>query len=147
MKKLIAGLLLFIPVMVNAATDVIKKESELSVGETMDNLEMLVAEKGMTVFARIDHHKNAAEAGMTIGQSQLLIFGAPKAGTRIMMHDMAAGLDLPMRVLVYADPLGQTWIAYHNPNGLKDDHAVEECVILDKIEASLDSLTSAATKP
>lgn len=146
MKKLFIACLLLIPMVASAASDVIKKESEHSVQETMDSLEMLVAEKGMTIFARLDHHKNAAEAGMTIGDSQLLIFGDPKAGTRIMLHDMAVGLDLPLRVLVYSDPLGQTWISYHNPQGLRDHYSVEECVILEKIEAGLDNMTSAVAK-
>jgi uncharacterized protein (DUF302 family) len=63
-----------------------------------------------------------------------------------MMHDMAAGLDLPMRVLAYSDFDGNTWVVYHNPQGLKNMFAVEECKVVEKLEAGLNAMTDEAIK-
>ncbi len=139
-------LLLFIPALAPAETDLIRKPSIHGVTETMDRLETLVTEKGMTVFARIDHRANAESVGKNLQDSQVLIFGDPKGGTRIMTHDLAVGLDLPLRVLVHADFDGNTWVIYHNPQGLKNNCGVEECKVLDKIEKALDMITDAITK-
>jgi uncharacterized protein (DUF302 family) len=100
----------------------------------------------MTVFARIDHKANAESVGKKMPDSQLLIFGAPEAGTRIMLSDPAAGVDLPMRVLTYADFDGKVWVVYHNPQGMKDDFALEESKVLGKIEGALAGMTDQVTR-
>ena len=129
-----------------AGDDLVRKPSVHSVQETADRLEALVKEKGMTVFARIDHKANAESVGKEMPDSQLLIFGAPEAGTRIMLNDPAAGVDLPMRVLTYADSDGKVWVVYHNPQGMKDDFALDECKVLGKIEGVLAGMTDQATR-
>ncbi len=139
-------LLLFIPTLTLAESDLVRKQSALGVTETMDKLETLVTTKGMTVFARIDHSANAESVGKSMPDSQVLIFGNPKAGTRIMQYDLVVALDLPLRVLVHADRDGKTWVAYHNPQGLKNGFDVDECKVLDKVEKALDKITDAITK-
>ncbi len=139
-------LLLFAPAILLADTDLVRKSSAHSVADTMDKLEQLVTGKGMTVFARIDHRANAESVGKSLPDSQVLIFGNPKAGTRIMLHDLAVALDLPLRVLAHADYDGKTWIVYHNPQSLKKNFGVEDCKVLDKIEQALNKLTDAAAK-
>ena len=139
-------LALAIPGMALAGDDLVRKPSVHSVQETADRLEALVKEKGMTVFARIDHKANAESVGKEMPDSQLLIFGAPEAGTRIMLNDPAAGVDLPMRVLAYADSDGKVWVVYHNPQGMKDDFALDECKVLGKIEGALAGMTDQATR-
>lgn len=139
-------LALAMPGMALAGDDLVRKPSVHSVQETADRLEALVKEKGMTVFARIDHKANAESVGKEMPDSQLLIFGAPEAGTRIMLNDPAAGVDLPMRVLAYADSDGKVWVVYHNPQGMKDDFALDECKVLGKIEGALAGMTDQATR-
>jgi len=139
-------LVLLTPILALADTGVVKKPSAHAVEKTMERLEALVRERGMSVFARIDHRANAESAGKSMPDSRVLIFGNPKAGTRIMLHDLASGLDLPLRVLVYRDYDGQTWIAYHNPQQLKERFSVEDCKALDKIEQALDELTRKAAE-
>lgn len=147
MKKMIwLFLALAVPGMALAGDDLVRKPSVHSVQETADHLEALVKEKGMTVFARIDHKANAESVGKKMPDSQLLIFGAPEAGTRIMLSDPAAGVDLPMRVLTYADLDGDVWVVYHNPQGMKDDFALEESKVLEKIEGALAGITDQATR-
>lgn len=139
-------LLVLLPLAAQAESDLVKKQSPHGVTETIDRLEALVQEKGMTVFARIDHRAGAESVGKSMPDSQVLIFGNPKAGTRVMLHDLAAGLDLPLRVLAHQDFDGNTWVVYHNPQGLMASFGVEECKILGKMETALDNFTNAITK-
>jgi uncharacterized protein (DUF302 family) len=139
-------LLLLIPALAWADSDLVKKKSVHTVQETMDRLEEVVSGKGLTVLARIDHRANAESVGKKLPDSQVLIFGNPKAGTRVMLHDLAAGLDLPMRVLVYSDFDGNTWLVYHNPQGLKALFAVEECKVLEQLEKGLNAMTDRAVE-
>lgn len=134
-------LLLLLPLLAWADSDLVKKRSAHGVQETMDRLEALVEEKGMSVFARIDHRANAESVGRSMPDSQVLIFGNPKAGTPIMLQDPAAALDLPLRVLAYSDPGGNTWVLYHNPRGLEKSFAVEDGKVIRKVEEALDKMT------
>jgi uncharacterized protein (DUF302 family) len=145
MRHLLLALLL-VPTLLLAETKPIKKPSAHGVQETMDTLVSLVEEKGMTVFARIDHRANAQSIGKTLPDSQVLIFGNPQAGTRIMFNDPAAGLDLPLRMLVHADAQGKTWVVYHNPQEMRKVFALEDCKVLDKIEQALNHLSNAITQ-
>jgi uncharacterized protein (DUF302 family) len=140
-------LALLLPSLALAHGDLVKKPSQHEVAATIDRLEALVKDKGFTVFARIDHRAGAESVGKTLPDSQVLIFGKPEVGTQVMLHDMAAGLDLPLRVLAYSDLEGQTWVVYHNPQALKDSFGVENGkTLLDKMEGVLDKFTDAATQ-
>ena len=79
--------------------------------ETMDRLEAEIKAKGMTVFARIDHAAGAAEAGLPLRPTELLIFGSAKAGTPLMQADQAIGIDLPLKALVFEDAAGKVWLS------------------------------------
>ena len=139
-------LLLILPALAFAESDLVKKQSTHGVKETIAKLEALVKEKGMSVFARIDHRANAESVGMEMPDSQVLIFGAPKAGTLIMLQDLKVGLDLPLRVLAYTDSGGNTWVVYHNPQGLKNSFGVAEGKVLSKVETALDNMTNQIIK-
>ncbi len=86
-----------------------------SVAETIERLETTLAQHGIAVFARIDFSTDAARVGMQMRPEQLLIFGNPKAGTPLMQQVPAVGLDLPLKVLVWEDEQGQTWMVYNDP--------------------------------
>ena len=124
----------------------VSRPGEQDVATTMDRLESIVTEKGMTVFARIDHQANAAGVGMEMAPAQVLVFGNPKGGTRIMQDDIRAGLDLPLRVLVYADADGKTRILYHDPRALGDVYEIDENPVPDKVAGALDKITGAAAQ-
>lgn len=87
--------------------------------ETMDRLETEIKARGMTVFARIDHAAGAAQVGLTLRPTELLIFGSAKAGTPLMQSNQTIGIDLPLKVLVWEDATGV--IAGH-PNVAAQDH-------------------------
>lgn len=84
--------------------------------ETMDRIESAIRAKGMTVFARIDHAAGAREAGLTLRPTELLIFGNAKGGTPLMQAEQTIGIDLPLKVLVWEDAAGATWVSYNEPS-------------------------------
>ena len=139
-------LLLLLPTIALAESDLVRKKSVHGVQETIDRLEEIVIGKGLSVMGRVNHRANAESVGKKMPDSQVILFGNPKAGTRVMMHDLTAGLDLPMRVLAYSDFDGNTWLVYHNPQSLKRVYDVEECKVLDKLEKGLNAMTDAAIR-
>lgn len=128
----------------SVAAEIVKKPVEMSVAEAMDKLEMAVSQAGATIFARVDHGGGAMKADMELAPTQLLVFGNPILGTPAMQADPLAGLYLPLKVLVYQDVDGQTWLAYESPadtfDGLDIDPGAE---FVGKMTGALGKLTDA----
>ncbi|MDU8944838.1 DUF302 domain-containing protein [Ovoidimarina sediminis] len=128
-----------------ASDDILRIEAEGDVATVMDRLEAAVAGAGATVFARVDHGQGAASVDMELADAELLIFGNPKLGTPAMQADMHAGIFLPLRVLVYADSDGQTWLAYEAPREMLDDLSIPaDAPFLGAMEGALQKLTGVA---
>lgn len=147
MRLLLLCLLALAPAFAEAAeaAEPIVKPSPHSVAETVDRLDAAVKEAGATVFARVDHAEGAERADMELRPATLLVFGNPKLGTPLMQADIAMGLELPLRVLVYEGEEGGTTIAYADPRDLAARHDVEgQDAVLDGIADALDKLTSKA---
>jgi uncharacterized protein (DUF302 family) len=96
-----------------------------SVAATADRLEAALKARGVLVFARIDFCADAARAGLTMRPEQLIVFGNPKAGTPLMLAAPTAGLDLPLKALIWEDADGQCWIAYNDPQYILRRHGLE----------------------
>jgi|SRR5579862_3863126 len=113
---------------------------------TMDALETAVKAAGMSVFARIDHAGGAAEVGMNLRPTEVLIFGNARAGTPLMLARQTIAIDLPLKVLVWEDEQGQTWLAYNDPRLLAERHGLGAAVdaIVATMSAGLQKLTQAA---
>jgi uncharacterized protein (DUF302 family) len=92
------------------------------VAETADRLETLIKAKQLTLFARIDFAGDAQRAGLAMQPSQLLVFGNPRAGTPLMQAVPTAGLDLPLKVLVWEDAGHHTWMSYNSVDYLQRRH-------------------------
>ena len=92
---------------------------------TADRLEAEIRARGLIVFARIDHAAGAAEAGLALRPTLLLIFGAAKGGTPLMQARQTIGIDLPLRALVWQDDAGQSWLSYNDPNWLAVRHGID----------------------
>lgn len=95
--------------------ETVKVATGKSVAEAADALAVAIEGAGATLFARVDHGAGAESVGQDIGASQLLIFGNPKVGTPAMIEARETGLALPLKVLVYEDKEGGTWLAYEAP--------------------------------
>jgi uncharacterized protein (DUF302 family) len=103
---------------------VLRIASSHSVAETMARLEALLRERGVLIFARIDFSGDAARAGLAMRPEQMLVFGNPKAGTPLMQAEPAAGLDLPIKALVFEDAAGKTWVAWNDPHYIVRRHGL-----------------------
>ena len=97
-----------------------------SVDETVARLETLLHQKGVKLFALIDHSGEAEKAGLRMPPMKLLIFGNPKAGTPLMLVAPSAALDLPLKMLVWQDDLGRVWIGYNSTEYLRQRHHLPE---------------------
>jgi uncharacterized protein (DUF302 family) len=117
--------------------------------DTIDRLEAAVKAKGMTVFARIDHAAGAAEVGLPLRPTELLIFGNAKAGTRLMQSMPTTGIDLPLKALVWQDEAGNTWLSYSDPGWLAKRHGLghEVDAAVGAMTAALDAVARTATAP
>jgi uncharacterized protein (DUF302 family) len=120
---------------------VVTKLSSRSVTDTVARLSAVIEERGIKIFTVVDHSGEAESAGLALRETKLVIFGNPKGGTPAMVEVPLAALDLPLKVLVWADG-SQTKLSYTAPAalaarwGLSDDVAAPLAVI--------DALTDAA---
>lgn len=110
-----------------AADGLIALKSPYAAKATMDRLEAALKDKGLTVFARIDHAAGAAKIGKELRATELLIFGNPQGGTPFMECSQTLGIDLPLKALVWQDQAGQVWLGYNDPAYLAARHGVAQC--------------------
>ena len=115
--------------------------------ETMDRLELEVRARGMTVFARIDHAAGAAEVGLTLRPTELIIFGNARGGTPLMQSVQTVGIDLPLKALVWEDASGTTWLSYNEPSWIAQRHDVANAEpIVSKMAAVLSAMSRKAAE-
>ena len=114
-----------------AATDngIINTPSNHSVDETVEKLRGILRDKGISLFAIVDHSGEAEKAGMKMPPTKLLVFGNPKGGTPVMLAAPSIAIDLPLKVLVWEDSRGTTWLSYNSPEYLKRRHGVPEDLV------------------
>ena len=109
------------------ATDgLITVTSKVGPQETLRRLENAITARGMTIFARVDHAAGARDAHLELRPTDLLIFGAPKAGTPLMQMEQTVGIDLPLKALVFQDAGQRTIIALDDPEWIARRHGLGE---------------------
>ena len=96
--------------------------SNHSVDETVARLQVLLEQKGIKLFALIDHSGEAVAAGLTMRPTKLLIFGNPKAGTPLMVAAPTTALDLPLKILVAESETGRATLYWNDPAWLEQRH-------------------------
>lgn len=104
------------------ANGIIDVSSRYSVPETLARLQTILKEKGITVFALVDHSGEAEKAGLSMRPTQLLIFGSPKGGTPLMVAAPRLAIDLPLKALAWQDEQGRVWLSYNTPEYLHERH-------------------------
>ena len=110
----------------------------------MDRLEELVKQRGLDVFARIDHAAGATKVGKTLRPTEVLIFGNPQGGTPFMECAQSVGIDLPLKALVWEDASAQVWVGYNDPAFLAQRHGVAQCPVVENLRKALEGIASAA---
>ncbi len=128
----------------NAADGVVAVKSPHGAKATMDKMEELVKQRGLIVFARIDHAAGAAKIGKPLRPTELLIFGNPQGGTPFMECAQSVGIDLPLKALVWEDATGQVWLGYNDPAFLAQRHGVPQCPVVENLRKALAGLAEGA---
>lgn len=95
-------------------------KSHHSVEDTVERARRMVELEGLRVFGVIDHQRVASEAGRKLSPTRVLVFGNPEMGAQIMQKNRLAGLDLPMKLLVWESKNGTVWISYQRADKLAE---------------------------
>jgi uncharacterized protein (DUF302 family) len=103
-----------------------------------------VKQRGLTVFARIDHAAGAAKVSKTLRPTELLIFGNPQGGTPLMECAQTSGIDLPLKALVWQDKAAQVWLGYNDPAFLAQRHGAAACPVVENLRKALAGIAEAA---
>ena len=103
--------------------------SRYSVDETVKRFQSLLAQKGLQVFALVDHSGEAEKVGLKMPPTKLVIFGSPKAGTPLMVAAPTLAIDLPLKVLVSQDGGGKVSVSYNSPEYLQQRHSVPDDLV------------------
>ena len=132
-----------------AADGLVALKSPHGAKATMDRLESVVKQSGLTVFARIDHAAGAQKIGRTLRPTQVLIFGNPQGGTPLMECAQSTGIDLPVKGLAWQDASGQVWVGYNDPAYIGARHGVSEpCATpLANMKRALDAMVEETVRP
>jgi len=101
---------------------IIDKPTSHSVDETVVKLKGMLRDKGITLFALVDHSGQAEKVGIKMRPTKLLIFGSPKAGTPLMLAAPSSAIDLPLKILIWEDAQGKVWVSYNSPAYLQERH-------------------------
>lgn len=130
-----------------AADGLVAIKSSRDAKATMDRLENFATQRGLNVFARIDHAAGAAKIGQVLRPTEVLIFGNPQGGTPFMGCAQTVGIDLPLKALVWEDASGQVWLGYNDAAYLAKRHGVSPCPAAANIAKALAGLAEATVAP
>ena len=130
----VASALLFVTVLVSSYSaltrtpddGVVRVKSAYSLRETIARLKTDIGDKGIRFFSEIDQSKLAADAGIGLRPSVLLIFGNPPLGTQFITSNPNAGLDWPVRLLVFKDENGEVWTAHTDFAWIARRHTIKD---------------------
>jgi uncharacterized protein (DUF302 family) len=128
--------------------DLVTKKSAHDLAKTTERLEAAIKSRGAAIVAKVDHAAAAKANGLELGPTLVVIFGSPKLGTPLMQSAQTAGLDLPMKVLVWQDAAGAVQVSYWAPAALGRAHAIKDRDdVLKTITGALATITDEAANP
>jgi uncharacterized protein (DUF302 family) len=130
-----------------AAEGLVAVRSPHSPADTANRLEAALKQRNLTLFARIDHAAGAAKIGQNLRATEVFIFGNPQGGTPLMACQQSAGIDLPLKALVWQDEKGQTWFGYNNPTWIATRHGAADCPVVPNLVKALEGIAAATTAP
>jgi len=108
----------------SSPTGIVDVPSSHPVDETVERLRHILQANGVTLFAFIDHSGEAAKVGLKMRPTKLLIFGSPKAGTPLMLAAPSSAIDLPLKILIWEDAQGKSWVTYNSPDYVQRRHGI-----------------------
>ena len=127
---------------------IITKQSFVDVKTTMDRLENIIAKKkGLGLFNRINHAENSRKTGAeNVADSELIIFGNPKVGLKMLSKDPKSGLDLPLKILAYEAKDGKVYVSYRAVTYYSEIYDLENCEATGKMNAAITTLSDIIIK-
>ena len=115
-------------------------EGQFPAAETVSRLESALKDRGIPVFAKFDHGQNAAGAGLFLRPTTVLVFGSPQVGTGLMEEDQSVSLELPLRISVWEDEAGSTWLAFPRLDKVFGEYGLENHPAVPKMQNLLEQL-------
>ena len=128
-----------------SSAGIVTKKSSRSVAETIDRLTNLIEDRGFTLFRVIDHSGTAERVGVQMPESKLVMFGKPTVGASVMLAAPLAGLDFPLKVLVWKNGNGAVLVSYNSPGFLAERYHIEGSLRapFDAVESIVDAALAA----
>jgi len=120
-------------------------DSRFDADATIQRLIRALEAKGITIFARVDHAAGASSVGQALRPTTLVMFGNPAAGTPLMQAAQTAGIDLPLKALVWQDADGAVRLSYNDPGWIAERHAIAAHPAIGAMTAALAALAQQAT--
>ena len=136
-RRLISPMLLACASTAFGADGMTSLRSPHAAKETMNRFETNARQSGLEVFARIDHAAGALKIGNSLRPTEVLVFGNPQGGTPLLVCTQTAGIDLPLKALVWEDAQGQVWLGYNDPAFLAARHGAAQCPAVDALTQAL----------
>ena len=127
---------------------IVTKESFVDVKTTMDRLEKIISKKeGIKLFDRINHAANSRKTGAeNVADSELIIFGNPKVGLKMLSKDPRSGLDLPLKILAYQAKDGKVYISYRAVSFYNQIYDLENCEAQGKMNKAINNISDIIIK-
>lgn len=119
-------------------------EGQLPAAATVEKLEKELSERKIPLFAKFDHAANAREAGLELRPTTVLVFGSPLVGTGLMQKDQSISLELPLKISVWEDEAGSTWLAFPRISKMASDYGLDSHPAVPKMEFLMESLVRKA---
>lgn len=123
---------------------VVTRESKFSVEETVSRLKAVLRQRDVPIFATFDHAENAQRVGMQLRPTQVVVFGNPRVGTKLMQEQQAIALDLPLRVSVWQDERGRVWAGHHSVEELAAEYGIGDQATALALERGLGAMVAKA---
>ncbi len=120
------------------------QESKFGPADTIARIRNALIEAKVPVFATVDHAANARGADLELRPTTVITFGNPKVGTKLMNETQAIGLDLPLRMIVWEDARGRTWVGYPNLDTLAARYDIKDPATIGAMSMFMDGVASRA---
>lgn len=117
-------------------------QSRLAFAETVAALTAEIKKRGATVFAEIDHARGAADAGLPLRPTTVIVFGNAKGGTPLMQAAQTIGIDLPLKILVWEDEQEKVFASYNEPTWLAARHGIDNSPVPAAMTTLLEAITT-----
>lgn len=115
-------------------------ESLFGVPETMARIEQTLKKMEIPVFAKFDHSKNAEEVGLKLLPNQVIVFGSPKVGTKLMQDNPSISIELPLKISVWEDNNGSVWVTFPQMKAMTARYGLEGEQVVDKMQELLEKI-------